>query len=74
MGLVEQDPEAMIQIDLKEMRCIASIGNFSIKIHENIRESFLTGAWDTMGMLRSEFDEVRSLASNLPYIDEFKDQ
>jgi 3-isopropylmalate/(R)-2-methylmalate dehydratase small subunit len=74
MGLVEQDPEAMIQIDLKEMRCIASIGNFSIEIPENIRESFLTGAWDTMGMLRSEFDEVRSLASNLPYINEFKDQ
>lgn len=72
MDLVEQDPEAMIQIDLKEMQCIASIGNFSIEIPENIRESFLTGAWDTVGMLRSEFNEVRSLASNLPYIDEFK--
>ena len=72
MCLVEHDPEAMIQIDLKEMQCIASIGNFSIEIPENIRESFLTGAWDTMEMLRSEFDEVYSLASKLPYIDEFK--
>ena len=54
------------------MQCVASIGKFSIEIPENIRESFLTGAWDTMGMLRSEFEEVQSLASNLPYIDDFK--
>ena len=72
MGLVEQNSEEIMQIDLKEMQCIASIGKFSIAIPENIRESFLTGAWDTMGMLRSEFEEVRSLASSLPYIDDFK--
>jgi hypothetical protein len=35
------------------------------------RDAFVTGAWDTTGMLLERFGEVRAVAARLPYLTGF---
>jgi len=35
------------------------------------REAFLTGAWDTTGMLLDRFEQVEAAAARLPYVAGF---
>ena len=32
------------------------------------REAFLDGSWDATGLLLENYDEVRAVASRLPYV------
>ncbi len=36
-----------------------------------VRDSLLTGQWDATGLLLSEFEDVRRVASRLPYVKGF---
>jgi hypothetical protein len=35
------------------------------------RDAFVTGAWDTTGLLLERFEECRGVAARLPYIHGF---
>ena len=37
----------------------------------NVRDAFVTGAWDTTGMLLDRYDEVDADAARLPYVSGF---
>ena len=37
-----------------------------------VRESMINGTWDATGLLLDQFDEIRAVASRLPYLQGFK--
>ena len=42
-----------------------------LSIPAAVRESLLTGQWDATGLLLDDFDEVRRVAADLPYVHGF---
>lgn len=68
---VEQNPTAEVRVDLQAMTCTWPGGSCAITMPAAVRDSFVTGAWDTTGMLLDRFDEVRAVAARLPYVGGF---
>ena len=65
---IAANPQVTMAVDLEAGSC--SIGDFTctVGMPAKTREAFLTGAWDTTGMLLDRFDEVRETAARLPYL------
>jgi 3-isopropylmalate/(R)-2-methylmalate dehydratase small subunit len=70
-ALVEKNPESSLWIDLVEGTCEADGVSYPIALSPKIRDAFITGAWDTTGMLLANYDEVDAAAARLPYIQGF---
>ena len=68
---LEQDPAAEVRVDLEAMTCTWPGGSCAITMPAAVRDAFVTGAWDTTGMLLDKFDEVRAVAARLPYVSGF---
>jgi 3-isopropylmalate/(R)-2-methylmalate dehydratase small subunit len=66
---IAANPQATMVVDLENGTC--SIGDFTCRagMPTRTRDAFLTGAWDTTGMLLDRFDEVRQTAARLPYLN-----
>lgn len=71
MAQVEANPSLAVRVDLAGQRCVCEGGSFAISMPAAVRDAFLTGAWDTTGMLLERFDEVRARAAQLPYVSGF---
>ena len=71
---IEQDPAAEVRVDLVAMTCAWPGGSCALTMPAAVRDAFVTGAWDTTGMLLEKFDEVRAVAARLPYINGFTAQ
>jgi 3-isopropylmalate/(R)-2-methylmalate dehydratase small subunit len=71
MGLVERNPRADVRIDLVAGTCQVDDFTCRVSLPPNIREAFVTGAWDTTGMLLDRFEQVQATASQLPYVAGF---
>jgi 3-isopropylmalate/(R)-2-methylmalate dehydratase small subunit len=69
--LVEKNPQSSLWIDLVEGTCEADGVRYAIALSPKIRDAFITGAWDTTGMLLANYDEVDAAAARLPYIKGF---
>ena len=69
--LVEQHPESSLWIDLVEGSCEAVGISYPIAMSPKIRDAFITGAWDTTGMLLANYEDVNATAARLPYIAGF---
>jgi 3-isopropylmalate/(R)-2-methylmalate dehydratase small subunit len=65
---IGRDPGGVVSVDLEAGTC--SVGDFTCRVGlpPKAREAFLTGAWDTTGLLLDAFEEVRAAAARLPYI------
>lgn len=65
---VSANPQAVMTVDVEGGTC--TVGGFTCRISlpPKTREAFVTGAWDTTGLLLDRFDEVRATAARLPYI------
>ena len=72
MQMTESVPDTVMTIDLIEMT--ASTGNqrLEIQMASAVRESMINGTWDATGLLLDQFNEVRAVASRLPYLQGFK--
>jgi 3-isopropylmalate/(R)-2-methylmalate dehydratase small subunit len=68
---IEADPSKPLRIDLAAGTCEADGVACAVTLPPKIREAFLTGAWDTTGMLMDRFDEVEATAARLPYVSGF---
>jgi 3-isopropylmalate/(R)-2-methylmalate dehydratase small subunit len=68
---VEQHAATTVRVDLSALTCVSDAGTFAIGMPPAVRDAFLTGAWDTTGMLLDRYDEVRRVAAGLPYINGF---
>jgi len=71
MSLVERDPAAVLKIDLKAGLCQAQEISVAVAIPEHVRDTLMTGAWDTTGLLLDNYDQVNAVAARLPYLAEF---
>ena len=71
MALVERDPTTEIRIDIGALTCEAGEFRCTLGLPPNVRDAFMTGAWDTTGMLLTRFDEVNDTAARLPYVAGF---
>jgi 3-isopropylmalate/(R)-2-methylmalate dehydratase small subunit len=71
MTLVENDPATEIVVDLDAMRVSAGGRAYEVFLPNAAREAFLDGSWDATGLLLEDFDQVRAVASRLPYVTRF---
>ncbi len=71
MTAVEKNPETEIVVDLSTMRVSADGKSYELSLPPAAREAFLDGSWDATGLLLEDFDQVRAVASRLPYITGF---
>lgn len=69
--LIEARPATRVTIDLAAGTCDAGDFRCAIALPPKIREAFLTGAWDTTGMLLDRYDEVDAVSARLPYVAGF---
>jgi 3-isopropylmalate/(R)-2-methylmalate dehydratase small subunit len=71
MALVENDPTAVVDVSLSEMRVSAGGARYPLDLPASARESFLTGHWDATGLLLREPEAIARVASALPYVTGF---
>jgi 3-isopropylmalate/(R)-2-methylmalate dehydratase small subunit len=68
MTAVERDPSTEIVVDLSTMRVTANGQAYELSLPPAAREAFLDGSWDATGLLLERFEEVKSVAAQLPYV------
>ena len=71
MEIVEQQATAEMTIDLAAGTCDAAGFRCQVSLPPKVREAFITGAWDTTGMLLDQFEQVEQTADRLPYVHGF---
>lgn len=64
--LVEAEPRTVLEIDLEARTVTAAARVFPFSVPEGAREAFLSGRWDSLGLLLERFEEVRAVAARLP--------
>ena len=67
----EADPQREMAVDLKEKKLTFGDIEVDLQIAEGNRLQLIEGAWDATGMLIEGRDEVREVASKLPYVTGF---
>ena len=72
MERVEERPEARVGIDLAAGTCELEGFACAIAMPPHARDAFVTGAWDTTGLLLERYEEVDRVAARLPYIGGFE--
>jgi 3-isopropylmalate/(R)-2-methylmalate dehydratase small subunit len=73
MTLVASDPAREVSVNLETMTCTTRDYTCRLAMPAHARDAFVSGAWDTTGMLLDRFDEVRDVAARLPYVSGFSD-
>ena len=68
MAHVEADPRATVRVDIARLIVESSGGTFPIRVPSATQQAFVSGTWDTTGMMLERFDEVRAVANRLPYV------
>jgi 3-isopropylmalate/(R)-2-methylmalate dehydratase small subunit len=71
MARVEKHPETRLRVDLEQLTCDGAGFSCAVHLPAAARDAFVSGAWDTTGMLLERFDEVRDVAARLPYVNGF---
>ena len=71
MSLVERDPQARLKVDLKAGTCAAPGLTVPVSIPEHVRDTLMTGAWDTTGLLLDHYEQVNAVSARLPYLSGF---
>jgi 3-isopropylmalate/(R)-2-methylmalate dehydratase small subunit len=71
MGFVETEPALELHLDLEARRIEAGGSGFPIEIPEARRRMFLSGSWDTTGVLLEGLEQIRAVAARLPYLTRF---
>lgn len=71
MALVDRTPSSCVRVNLETLECAAPGFACPVQLPAHAREAFVSGAWDTTGMLLDRFDDVRRVASRLPYLSGF---
>ena len=71
MTRVETHPATRLRVDLGELRCDADGWSCAVHLPGAVRDAFVSGAWDTTGMLLEQYEDVRRVAARLPYVSGF---
>jgi 3-isopropylmalate/(R)-2-methylmalate dehydratase small subunit len=71
MAFVEGHPRTSVRVDLGKLSCESDAGTFPVAMPAYVRDAFVSGTWDTTGLLLERYDEVRAVAARLPYLTGF---
>jgi len=71
MEKAEKNPQAEVRVDVAAGTCEVDGFRCVVALPPKVREAFITGAWDTTGLLLENFDEVQATAARLPYVRGF---
>ena len=71
MDEVERVPAGAIVVDLTSETLTAGSLRFGVSLPAHARDAFVTGAWDTTGLLLERFEDVEAAARRLPYVTGF---
>ena len=65
--IVERDPDTVLIIDLADQHVLIEGRKIPIQIASTVRESFITGMWDIVGLLNKNEKQVKKVAGGLAY-------
>ena len=68
---IEKAPDLEIEASVESGVVSAGTLGLETTVPAGLRDAFLTDRWNPTAMLLNEFDEVRAVASRLPYISGF---
>ena len=68
MQRVAERPGATIRVELQAGTCELDGFRCAVALPPHARDAFVTGAWDTTGLLLDRYDEVNAVAAKLPYL------
>ena len=71
LSAVEADPHAEVTVSVSSQSVEINGNRYQATIPAGAREALTAGTWDATGLLLDDFDRVRSVATNLPYISGF---
>jgi 3-isopropylmalate/(R)-2-methylmalate dehydratase small subunit len=67
----EAEPGSAMTLDLEALTVQAGDQVVEVAMAPAVREALLSGTWDATGLLLDQFDDVRAVASKLPYVTGF---
>ena len=71
MDRVEDRPDMALRVDLVAGTCEMDGTACVVSLPGHVRDAFVTGAWDTTGLLLENYGDVDEVASRLPYVNSF---
>jgi 3-isopropylmalate/(R)-2-methylmalate dehydratase small subunit len=71
MSLVERQPEALLKVDLDTRTCQEPGMTVRIGIPDHVRDTLMSGAWDTTSLLLDRYTQVNAVSARLPYLSGF---
>jgi 3-isopropylmalate/(R)-2-methylmalate dehydratase small subunit len=71
LAAVEAAPHLEIALSVGSQLVEANGQKYQASIPAGAREAFTAGTWDATGLLLDDFDQVRNVATHLPYISGF---
>jgi 3-isopropylmalate/(R)-2-methylmalate dehydratase small subunit len=71
MERIEERPESPIRLDLPADLVEHDGFTCAITMPAHTRHAFMTGAWDTTGLLLDNYEQVDAVSARLPYITGF---
>ena len=71
MAMANQQASTVFRISLESLECVSDRLRCRVAMPAHTREAFVSGAWDTTGMLLDRYEEVREVAARLPYLAGF---
>jgi 3-isopropylmalate/(R)-2-methylmalate dehydratase small subunit len=69
--LVERTPDVTITADIRSGAITAGSLRLEASVPKALRDAFVSGQWNPTAMLLDRFEEVKAVASRLPYIRGF---
>ncbi|MFP4415451.1 3-isopropylmalate dehydratase small subunit [Coleofasciculus sp.] len=66
--ILQENPQAPITVDLEAMDVRSGDFQASVSMPEGVRQTLITGTWDSCGQLVKQVDQVRETAAKLPYL------
>jgi 3-isopropylmalate dehydratase small subunit len=71
LSTVESYPQTEVTVSVGSQSVEINGNRYQASIPAGAREALTAGTWDATGLLLDDFDRVRSVATNLPYISGF---
>lgn len=68
MGLVKSNPKSEVVVDVEALQVKIGNESFDVQLADGPKQSFLNGTWDATFQLLENEDDVKAVASNLPYV------
>ena len=68
---IEADPKVEIAVSVSAQTVEVNGRTFQASVPAGAREALTSGIWDATGLLLDDFDQVRNVAKNLPYVSGF---